>query len=72
MSKLPRISGRELIKVLEKIGFSPTRTRGSHVILKDANGRMVVVPLDNEIGPGLLNAILAEVGLTRQQFLSLI
>ncbi|ATZ61525.2 MAG: type II toxin-antitoxin system HicA family toxin [Methanosarcinales archaeon Met12] len=31
--KLPVLSGRELIKILAKIGFSPVRQKGSHIIL---------------------------------------
>ena len=34
MQKLPRLSGKEVIKILSKIGFDPVRQKGSHVILK--------------------------------------
>ncbi|MBI5392901.1 type II toxin-antitoxin system HicA family toxin [Candidatus Woesearchaeota archaeon] len=33
MTKLPRISGKELIKILSKRGFQPIRQKGSHVFL---------------------------------------
>ncbi len=34
MPKLPRISGRELIKILEVFGFVVIRQKGSHIVLK--------------------------------------
>jgi predicted RNA binding protein YcfA (HicA-like mRNA interferase family) len=49
MSKLPVLSGRELIKILTKVGFQPARARerGSHIILIKAEAgenKAVVVP----------------------------
>ena len=34
MAKLPRLSGRDLVKILSKIGYEHIRTRGSHMIIK--------------------------------------
>jgi len=35
MSKLPKLSGREIVKILvEKFGFEVVRQRGSHVVLR--------------------------------------
>ena len=34
MPKLPRVSGAETIRVLERLGFRQVRQRGSHVVLK--------------------------------------
>ena len=34
MPKLRRVSGREAVRALEKLGFQQVRQRGSHVILK--------------------------------------
>jgi predicted RNA binding protein YcfA (HicA-like mRNA interferase family) len=36
MPKLPRISSREAIRVLERLGFEKVRQTGSHVVLKRA------------------------------------
>ena len=33
MPKLPRISGREAVRALEKAGWEQSRQRGSHVVL---------------------------------------
>lgn len=69
MSRLPRISSRDLIKFLTEIrGFSYVHTRGSHHIY-GTNERRISVPERNEIGTGLLLAILAEAGSSREEFM---
>jgi len=45
MSKLPQISGKELCKILEKIGFEKIQGKGSHVRFKHSDGRRTVVPI---------------------------
>ena len=74
MAKLPRISGKELCKVLQKLGFEKIYGRGSHVRFKHADGRRTVVPVhgNEELGPGLLTAILKQVKLSREDFEKLI
>ncbi|MEK7633852.1 MAG: type II toxin-antitoxin system HicA family toxin [Patescibacteria group bacterium] len=54
MPKLPVISGKELIKVFEKIGFVFIRQKGSHVIMKHQDNRVVTIPLQKEIKKGTL------------------
>jgi len=44
MSKLPLLTGGELIKILQKIGFNKIRQKGSHVFLRHPDGRTTVVP----------------------------
>jgi predicted RNA binding protein YcfA (HicA-like mRNA interferase family) len=71
LSKLPLLSWREVIKALNKIGFVAARQRGSHIILvKDE--RVVPVPRHNQIKRGLLLEIIAEAGMTKEQFLKLL
>jgi len=62
MSKLPSLTGNQLIKVLEKIGFDIARVKGSHHILIHADGRRTVVPVHSgeDIGTGLLSQILRD------------
>jgi predicted RNA binding protein YcfA (HicA-like mRNA interferase family) len=74
MAKSPKLSGKNLIKLLKSIGFQVIRIKGSHQILKHKDGRMTVVPVhSNEIiGPGLLNKILQDCELTLQEFLDLL
>lgn len=52
MSKLPVISGREMIRVLNEIGFVIAGRKGSHVRLKrrrDIEMLIVVVPMHHEL-----------------------
>lgn len=45
MSKLPRLSGRDCVKALAKVGFYQKRQHGSHIILRRDNPfAQVVVP----------------------------
>lgn len=34
MSKLPRISGKDCVKALQKVGFYQKRRQSSHIILR--------------------------------------
>jgi predicted RNA binding protein YcfA (HicA-like mRNA interferase family) len=73
VTKLPRLTGRELIAALGKAGFAVVRVRGSHHILRDAEGRTTTVPVhgNETIGVGLLSRILRDCGLTRDEFTAL-
>jgi len=68
LSKLPVVSGQELIKYLARKGFVFRRQRGSHAILKSET-KMAVVPLDEELARGTLLAILEQSGITKEEFL---
>ncbi len=59
MSRSPRVKGTELIDALAKGGFLVVRIRGSHHLLRHADGRTTVVPVHSgeTIGPGLLHKI---------------
>ena len=73
MSKLPRLSGRECIAVLEQAGFVARRQKGSHVVLRrDDPFAQVVVPDHRELDTGTLRAIIRQAGLTVEQFVELI
>jgi predicted RNA binding protein YcfA (HicA-like mRNA interferase family) len=63
MTRLPRLKGKEIIRILEREGFRIVRTKGSHTFLKHSDGRATVVPIHagETIGPGLLRAILRDV-----------
>ena len=68
MPKLPVLSGREVVRALERIGFSQSRQRGSHVTLRREN-KVCVVPLHKEIAIGTLTGILRQAGVTQDEFL---
>ncbi|HPB30190.1 MAG TPA: type II toxin-antitoxin system HicA family toxin [Candidatus Sumerlaeota bacterium] len=66
MSELPRISGREAVKALKKIGYEQDRQCGSHIILRQTKHyyRRFTVPDHRECAKGTLRAIIRETGLT--------
>ena len=62
MPKLPRVTAREIIAVLERVGFTLARQSGSHMIYKNASGRRVTVPFHAQktLHPKLLKSILRD------------
>jgi len=73
MSSLPRISGRECVKALSKIGFTLRRQHGSHMILRRNDPfTQVVVPDHKEIDRGTLRAIIRQSNLTVEEFTKLL
>ncbi|HEU0234007.1 MAG TPA: type II toxin-antitoxin system HicA family toxin [Gallionella sp.] len=62
--KLPRnLSGTQLIKALEQLGYQPMRQTGSHVRLTSLQPKEhhLTVPLHDPLRIGTLAAILADV-----------
>ena len=56
MTRLPRLKGKELVRALERAGFTVDRSRGSHVFLRHPDGRTTTVPMHSgeTIDAGLL------------------
>lgn len=74
MSKLPMLTGKEIISTLKKAGFVVERQRGSHVFMKHSDGRATVVPVHSGeiIGPGLLSKILRDVEMIKDDFFKIL
>lgn len=79
MTKLPQISGKEMIAFLTKQGFEVKRQRESHVTLykksDEEKGLYVTVPLlhaSKEIVPKTLLSILKQANLTKDEFFKLL
>lgn len=74
MSRLPRLTGDELIKALRSAGFAVVRVKGSHHFMRHDDGRTTVVPVHagETIGPGLLSKILRDCELSREEFRQLL
>jgi len=65
--KLPTVSGVELIKALQRVGFAVRRQKGSHVhLVRDDDKKRVTVPVHGTIAiaKGTLRAILRDADLT--------
>ena len=74
MAKLPTdVSGREVRGALERAGFVFRRQRGSHMVLRRAEPyARVTVPDHKVVRIGTLRRILADAGLTLDEFLGLL
>lgn len=73
MSKVPRVSGREVVAALTRVGFRVRRQHGSHIILRrDQPFAQTVVPNHPEIDTGTLRAILRQAGMGVDEFKKLL
>jgi predicted RNA binding protein YcfA (HicA-like mRNA interferase family) len=66
--KLPRISGRECVRALEKLGFVQVQQRGSHVIMRESD-RGCSVPMHKSIKTGTLRGLLNQAKVEIDEFL---
>lgn len=71
MTKIPILSGKQLVKTLQKAGFDVVRRKGSHVSLRKQSYK-TVVPLHKELAIGTLLAILKQCGLSKDELISLL
>jgi predicted RNA binding protein YcfA (HicA-like mRNA interferase family) len=69
MPRLPLLSGREIITILQRLGFMEMRQRGSHVVLR-RRAIVCVVPLHQAVKTGTLAGILRQAGVTVDEFLA--
>jgi len=70
MTKLVVISGKEMCKLLEGLGFEKIYGKGSHIRFKHPDGRRTVVPVhgNEDLGRGLLREILRQVNLSKEEY----
>jgi predicted RNA binding protein YcfA (HicA-like mRNA interferase family) len=66
---LPTLKPREIVALLESLGFAEVRQRGSHKQFRHADGRGTTVPFHTgrDISPTLLRKIAKDIGLTAEQ-----
>jgi len=73
MSKLPQVSGPQLVSALEKLGVSVRRQHGSHIIMRrDDPYAQTVVPNHRQIDRGTLRAILRQIGINPDDLMPLL
>jgi len=71
---LPILSSREIIKILERIGFQNTRkSKGSHFRYAHPDGRKTTIPVHKgrTISRGLLRKVIRDIELSTEEFLKL-
>ena len=70
MTRLPTVSGKDVVRALEKAGYEVDHQRGSHIILRHRQPphRRATVPNHKEIAKGTLRTIVRETGMTVEEF----
>ena len=69
MPKLPRVSGAEVVRALERLGFAVARQRGSHIVLRRGSTGCVV-PNHRELKTGTLAGVLKQAGVSAEDFMN--
>lgn len=75
MTETPVVTARQLIRVLRRLGFVQTRSRGSHRRFEHPDGRKTTVPVHRgrDIPRGLLRQIVTiDIGITMDEFVVLL
>jgi predicted RNA binding protein YcfA (HicA-like mRNA interferase family) len=74
MGRLANISGKNAVKVFNKIGYHLDRQEGSHMILYYSKPGYppLSIPNHKELAPGLLRAQIKQAGLSVEEFLKLL
>ena len=66
--KPPLLSGRQVVKTLERLGFVETHRKGSHVKMKHSDGRLIVFPFHDEIDRFTLKGALRDAEIALDKF----
>jgi predicted RNA binding protein YcfA (HicA-like mRNA interferase family) len=67
--KLPLLSGKQVVKALERLNFIEVSRKGSHVKMKHADGRMIVFPFHDEVDRFTLKGALRNAEIEIEEFL---
>ena len=68
MPKLPVVSGADVVRTLESLGFVVTRQRGSHIMMRRGSSGSVV-PNHRELKIGTLVGLLKQAGISPEEFM---
>ncbi|MBE7416411.1 MAG: type II toxin-antitoxin system HicA family toxin [Ideonella sp.] len=69
MPKLPHVSGGEVARALEHLGFARVRQSGSHVVMR-REARGCVVPMHREVKVGTLAGLLRQADVSAEEFIA--
>jgi predicted RNA binding protein YcfA (HicA-like mRNA interferase family) len=73
MGKLGNISGKDAVKVFQKLGWQQIGQVGSHVVMIKQGVRVnLSIPQHKELSIGTLRALIRSAGLTVDEFLRLL
>jgi predicted RNA binding protein YcfA (HicA-like mRNA interferase family) len=71
MPKFPHLSGAEIIRAFERLGFEKIRQSGSHVVMRRGS-KGCVVPWHKEVKIGTLAGLLRQAGVEAEEFLGVL
>lgn len=70
MPTLPILSGKQVVRIFEHLGWELVRHRGSHMILvKEGHLATLSVPDHKEVARGTLRSLIRSAGITTEEFL---
>ena len=67
--KLPLLSGKQIVRTLERLGFAEAHRKGSHVKMKHEDGRMIVFPFHDEVDRFTLKGALRDAEIDLGEFI---
>ena len=71
MAQLPNLSGKEVVKAFENLGWQVSRQSGSHIVLtKDGEIASLSVPNHKEVAKGTLRSLIRAANLTLDEFVN--
>ena len=70
MARLPRLSGRAVVKAFGRLGWEQARQAGSHTIMvREGHSATLSVPVHKEVALGTLRSLIRSAGLTVDEFI---
>ena len=72
MPKLPTVSSAKVIRIASKLGYGFVRQKGSHIILKNKEEKLLVIPNKKALKKGTLLQIIKAMGITKEEFRELL
>ncbi|MFZ5592508.1 MAG: type II toxin-antitoxin system HicA family toxin [Bacillota bacterium] len=74
MTRLPRVTGKEILRALQRAGFEVVRVSGSHYHLSRPGRPLVTVPVHagEVLSPIVVKSILNQAGLTVEELIDLL
>lgn len=67
-ARLPSVSSREVCEALNRGGYTVSRTRGSHIIMRRGERRVSVPWGRRDVHPELLHLVLRDAGISKTEF----
>lgn len=70
MPLLPPLSGQEVVRIFNLLGWIVARQRGSHIVMvKEGSIATLSIPDHKEVAKGTLRSLIRNAGITVEEFL---